>query len=345
MDQWCAGGDIASDGLKRNACPMRSSTQGAKGSSKLADCIAAPGNNASGGGVGSCPQGHYCPGGSVTGNATEVRVCPEGSTTASPGASLISQCVNPPGTWFDGVSVQVCPQGSYCPGGSVTGGGTTVTACPKGSTTANPGASLVSQCVVEPGYYCTEGSTIAICPQGSFCPGGSVPTECQTITACPKGSTTASTGSSQFAQCLVEPGFAYNGTAVIVCTAGNYCEGGPINDAVQTPCPGVTSSVAGASSESQCTCNGATCVIGSTCVAYGKLNVPTCVCTATQIPAYTPSVGTCDQFYYRTASETKTFTVVAGQPLSIVYDSFGVPDRCVDVSFFSFFSLKRRAGS
>jgi hypothetical protein len=55
-----------------------------------------------------------------------------------------------------------------------------------------------------------------------------------------------------FSQCIVQPGFYYDGSSVVQCASGNYCTGGPINNAVQTPCPGGTTSPAGSSSQGQC---------------------------------------------------------------------------------------------
>jgi hypothetical protein len=290
VDQWCPGGDIAAQGKQRIACPIKSTTQGQTGSDSRDDCVTAPGNYYDAGTdtVKECTQGFYCSGGSVTSADQSIVKCPDGSSTASPGASTFSQCANPPGTFFDGTSVLACPQGSYCPGGSVTGAGTTVTDCPAGSATASAGSSLFSQCIVQPGFY-------------------------------------------------------YDGSSVVQCAAGNYCTGGPINNAVQTPCPGVTTSPAGSSTASQCTCNGAECVAGSVCVAYGLTNTPTCVCTATQIPAYTPTAGTCGVQYDGGSSVTQTYTVVPGQSYSLAYNSFSVPDR-YDFIFF-FFKVDRRSAA
>jgi hypothetical protein len=69
------------------------------------------------------------------------------------------------------------------------------------------------------------------------------------------------------------------------------------------------------------------CPVGSVCTLYGENQVPTCVCTGNQLPAFAPTAGTCNTLNQAGISESKEYTVVAGQTYTITYDSFQIPDR------------------
>jgi hypothetical protein len=70
----------------------------------LPSCIPNATNNKSKSTVGS-----YCAGGPVNGAGNIATKCPAGSTTVSTGSVTISQCIVPPGSYFDGKNVVSCP--------------------------------------------------------------------------------------------------------------------------------------------------------------------------------------------------------------------------------------------
>jgi hypothetical protein len=146
----CLGGDIANVGRLRIPCPVKSTTTG--GASAFGQCTMAAGvfyDAASNAGV-ECPQGFVCAGGSIDEAPGPVQ-CPGGTTTASTGASDLSQCVTPPGTYFSGGAINVCPGGAtpgtgvFCVGGSIYGEGGILTPCPN-NFISDPGASREADC-------------------------------------------------------------------------------------------------------------------------------------------------------------------------------------------------------
>jgi hypothetical protein len=184
--------------------------------------------------------------------------------TPSTGASSLSDCLVERGyAWVNG-AVTICARDFWCPGGSVTGSGSTATACPSGATTISTGSFSITQCLVPRGYYYVDG-VVTICPQSSWCPGGSVSRAGDTIFECPLGSTTPSTGASDLGDCVCEPGYYYNGNAVVICELNKWCAGGSITGAgaVATPCPSTsTTASTGSSTLDQCLVAGGSYLTG-----------------------------------------------------------------------------------
>jgi hypothetical protein len=153
-DQFCLGGDIADVGRLRTPCPIMSGTQGAVGAADIGGCIMAAGvwyNANINSGV-LCPQGFTCYGGSILDAPGPVQ-CPGGTNTANVGAAYIRQCVTPPGTYFSGGVIYVCPAratpgtGVYCLGGSITGDGWGILSpCPN-NLCSNQGTARAADCV------------------------------------------------------------------------------------------------------------------------------------------------------------------------------------------------------
>ena len=229
----------------QNACPAQSVSPA--GSSSLAACLCIPGYYGSENACAQCVPGSYCIGGSVTGPR----------------------------------AMSICPAGKYCPAGAdapLTCN--TSTTCPANSSAPTPCPA---------GFYCpTPWSTATVCPPGGYCPTSSVgrvscPTEtfstltrqtnvsaCTRCTVCPIGQTqkTACTpttdrvcntcsgapaqasyfASSAACSWMCNPGYA--GPTCAACPAGSWCSNGIANR-----CPVQSSSIAGASVQSQCTCS------------------------------------------------------------------------------------------
>jgi len=94
-----------------------------------------------------CPKGHYCKIGS-----SRPAPCPHGSYGPASGRDTCSPC--PPGricTVGDFTAEQLCPLGSFCPGGSSFNG----TRCLRGTIGHIPGLETARQCAECPaGMYC-----------------------------------------------------------------------------------------------------------------------------------------------------------------------------------------------
>ncbi|KAF0717142.1 hypothetical protein As57867_002460, partial [Aphanomyces stellatus] len=200
----------------------------------------------------------------------------------------------------------LCPPGTYCPSGSATG-----TLCPAGTYRPNPQGQAISDCTSCPGgtycsgtgllalsglcsagHYCSlkaltptpiDGVTGNICPQGYFCPTGSVqPLRCHAGTFADTVGQPTCTTCSAGAYC---DGIAT--TAAIVCPAGYYC---PVGTAASPPaCPvGTFSNATGLVNASQCW----QCTAGSYC-STPALTAPTGFCQAGYIcgPGTTNAFG------------------------------------------------------
>lgn len=197
--------------------------------------------------------------------------CPVRSTTqGATGSAELGDCFAAPGNYADAVTgaVKVCPQGSYCAGGSVRD--ERIFACPLGSTTLSTGASQLGDCTVGPGYYCHPATSDAalvcffdshspklFCTADFYCSGGSVLGAGAVETPCPtKSSTVGATGRSSLSDCQVEPGQWYNPATktVEICPQNSVCLGGSVMGAgaVASPCPPSSASAAGSSALSAC---------------------------------------------------------------------------------------------
>jgi len=274
---YCPQGSASPSGM--GACPINTYCAG----NNSAPISCAPGRYSNGTGASictTCQPGYYCPGAtsrtlcpggswcaagaiSPTVDAPRSGVCPQG-TYGLPGRSAVNQCTP-------------CPAGAYC----ATSGLADVTgACAPGFLCAgsaiNPyGSVLATPSVRVPcpnGYYCPAGGMATSCPLGRYMAynntlaalgvgAGYVSncTSCPPTMYCAKPGATAPTGlcaagwycggnSSSATPSPSDPFFdaSQNGQ----CVAGQYC---PLGSSEPTPCaPGTYSSVAGASSCSNC---------------------------------------------------------------------------------------------
>ncbi|XP_013391352.1 uncharacterized protein LOC106159584 [Lingula anatina] len=211
---------------------------------------------------GICPIGNYCPEGSVW-----PEPCPSGTLASSAGNVNVSDCdpcpagryctpessqngLTPPcdpgyvclggadnGQPNDGVMGYICPQGNYCPAGTITPQN-----CSMG--TYAPVVEL-GECL-----SCPAGQTcpyIAMnyslpCPEGYYCPNGTS----DNGIPCPLGTYSNVTSLSVEGDCTPCPtGYFCNQTGLLApagpCNSGYYCIGGAMhqapNDGVNEPCP------------------------------------------------------------------------------------------------------------
>jgi hypothetical protein len=176
--------------------------------------------------------------------------------------------------------------------------------------------------LVPPGSY-FDGNNVVPCQAGNYCLGGPVDGAGKDQTPCPAGQT-SNPGASSVTQC-----FAICNAPEIFCapsctnpnTDNNNC------GACGNKCEGVSNCVNG-----QCLCGvegpgSLVCPVGAVCNPFGQNQVPTCQCTATKVPAFNPTPGTCGTLVQEGASGSKEYTVTPGQSYSITYDAFSIPDR------------------
>jgi hypothetical protein len=110
----------------------------------------------------TCLAGTYNKGGNTAG----CQQCGTGPTTVAEGASSISQCVAPPGSYIDRGAGKQCQKGTYS---SDFTNATSCVPCNTGFTTAGLGSNSSAQCDrVMPGYFIVNASYAAPCPLGSF---------------------------------------------------------------------------------------------------------------------------------------------------------------------------------
>uniref|UniRef100_A0A383V6N3 Laminin EGF-like domain-containing protein n=1 Tax=Tetradesmus obliquus TaxID=3088 RepID=A0A383V6N3_TETOB len=241
----------------------------------------------------SCPAGTYqngVPTVNATGSALPCVACPSGKTS-DPGATDVSQCYCPAGTF--GSTCQNCTANFYCPGGSSKATEAPAIACGPNQSSA-PGAKAQAECACAPGY---GGSSCAICGLGFFSAGGSR----DPCSKCDFGTSTTQAGATSKSQCQCQPGYGAN---CATCPAGTYQDGVPLVNAngASLPCvacPGRKTSNPGASNVSQCFCPPGTfgldctdCVAGSWCP--GGFAAPITSCAANmQSPPGSKTESTC----------------------------------------------------
>ncbi|CDR97934.1 hypothetical protein BBBOND_0404220 [Babesia bigemina] len=167
----------------------------------------------------------------VIGNV-EPTDCPPGSHTLNTGATDISECVCKKGKFYDKETGKctICPVGMYCPGGkSKNNSHSTAIKCPDiNTTTKQPGATNVNECMCNAGYYLrNNNSKICIeCPKNtykSFISNESC-TECDE-----HSSTSGQIGATSKEQCVCAPGYYFSGTCRACGFPDKYCPGGIIS--------------------------------------------------------------------------------------------------------------------
>ena len=175
--------------------------------------------------------------------------CPGNQVTASTGATSVTECVCPVGTYgTNGSGVctpcgqdQTSPQGTqtqsgcvmYCPVGSYASSTSTCTVCPYGSSPA--GSMSVSACVCAPGTFLNAGSCVSQCPIGMYADNGS-----RSCIQCP-GNQTSTLGAVGISACVCPDGSGgLNGSGV--CTP---CTGGQASTMTTSTCPDNTWTLTG----------------------------------------------------------------------------------------------------
>ncbi|XP_076833089.1 uncharacterized protein LOC143478045 [Brachyhypopomus gauderio] len=203
-----------------------------------------------------CPTGHYCPTGS-----SQPLPCPPGTYVGQHGSASESHCLPcAPGFYcpdWGQSSVELgCPEGWFCPAGTVTGhqpgrqcppghlcpyGSVEPFVCPSGTYQPQPAQPSCHTC--PPGFYCLEGTSAPMtCPAGTLSVVAGLPSR-QDCSPCPPGfycNTSALTSPS--GPCVAGhfclPG-AQESAPVSqlygdICPAGNYC---PERSGAPLPCP------------------------------------------------------------------------------------------------------------
>ena len=161
-----------------------------------------------------CAQGWY-------GGEHGCHPCPNGTSTSGIGKLTVSQCdVCAPGYYGNGIRCNKCPKDTYKDTHATA---TACTACPSKSETIGTGATALSDCKCDIGYYMASGTD-----------------KCVRCSSKKLHSTTLSTGATSQDECLCEAGY-YNyflGNECIGCPSGMYkdvisndgqctrCEGG-----------------------------------------------------------------------------------------------------------------------
>lgn len=164
-------------------------------------------------------------------------------------------CSCPEGYFISsGPSCAVCPKGSYCPGGTFTGGSSPdKTVCPSSMTTRGQGARDVRACVNTAGNFFVEGSppSQTTCPKDTYSPGLRKQRAC---VPCPPGYTTNdATGKTASSDCLVPKGYFVRAPGQIApCPRGEYKDT-LTAVATCTPCgTGVTTVSEGSTANTDC---------------------------------------------------------------------------------------------
>jgi hypothetical protein len=243
--------------------------------------------------VTQCPANSYCPGGGSVDNPANpgINLCPAGSTSPI-GSTAQSNCIVPPGKYWDGSNVVTCQAGNYCLGGPV--GNAPQTKCPNDKT-SNAGATSAADCFCPTNnpLFC---SSTCVNPLNDNKNCGTCGNVCSETTTCVNGVCTP---------CSPDPQTDRNncGACGNACLFTEACVGGQCVN-----CPN-------------------RCVAGSTCTPLGTNQTPTCICNNSKLPYYTPSAGTCGSMVSAGDSETRSYTVTPGKAYSITYDSYSIPDR------------------
>ncbi|XP_075892173.1 uncharacterized protein LOC142895201 [Nelusetta ayraudi] len=196
-----------------------------------------------------CPEGHYCPRGSST-----PLPCPAGHYSNETRNSRLSDCLSCPAGLLcvtRGLSFpsQMCPAGSYCPGGGSGGRQASILCspgnkCPPGSerqVPCSPGTYQdlpgQAQCAECPaGYYCagsvgTDSVGVSgahspmLCPRGHYCPPGA---QSGAAFPCPAGAFGGQMGLSDRSACERCPPGRYCGSSGLaapsgLCSPGYIC--------------------------------------------------------------------------------------------------------------------------
>lgn len=109
-------------------------------------------------------------------------------SSSAAGSTSLADCKCDAGYMNDGSGKCVpCPPGSFCPGADV------VTSCTDSTlgyahTTSNAGATSKDDCFCIPGYFGIPSSACQVCPENSYCPGGTNSVGCGLLSESPPGS-------------------------------------------------------------------------------------------------------------------------------------------------------------
>jgi hypothetical protein len=177
-------------------------------------------------------QAELCPKDSFSSGKTRnpCRACGRGlKTQVTSGASNITFCMAPPGSFFDKSVGKLCPRGTYMDRYNYE---LMCTPCPKGLTTPKTGSTSIYQCsMAKPGFMLTQqavdgsqAATAVACAKGFWT---DKPSYNDTCNPCPSNMTTMKIASSGSAACVAPPGYGYKkelGYAV-ACASNTYKPG------------------------------------------------------------------------------------------------------------------------
>ncbi|KAF8057265.1 hypothetical protein HT031_006073 [Scenedesmus sp. PABB004] len=211
---YCPGGPQSASNI--TACGTGLTTRGQRTSS-FTGCVNAAGYYYIKGSSGA-PTAARCPDNSFsTGLRRQAACtpCPRGlktDPTVLTDRTSAAVCKVPPGRfWTASSGAQRCPQGEYQTSYiSPNAAAAACTPCPAGQTTSGPGSTSSSNCTGVAGYDGTD-----LCPQNFYCSG-------TTKSACPKAMWTRSVGAKNESDCMVPPGYSWDGTNsdIVKCTSG-----------------------------------------------------------------------------------------------------------------------------
>ena len=185
--------------------------------------------------IGQCPEGHYCPKGSLN----EVR-CPFETMSVQTAQRQISDCRGcQPGyvCEWGRYEYYACPKGHWCPVQS-DHYNSYINKCPPGTYSTWSKRVFEADCTICPeGYACDDYAvtnlTERLCPRGHWCPLGT-----STPKKCPPGTYFNATGAAYESDCGDCPAGYYcpEGSAEpIQCTPGHFCS---VGSSAQTTCNG-----------------------------------------------------------------------------------------------------------
>ncbi|KAF8061892.1 Svep1 [Scenedesmus sp. PABB004] len=234
--QFCPGGDRNNPSSAPRDCAAGLATMSA-GAKSEAQCFTTPGfgrvaQRQANGAVAlvaqRCAVGSY----NVGRNTAGCQRCNPGLTTVTEGAAAMSDCVAPPGSYYDRGMGRLCPRGTFST--NFTAGDASCTPCAPGVTTAAEGSNSSDACgLAARGFHMSGPGVAAACPVDTYSDVESANTEC---TPCPSGLRTLDEASTGVALCLMPPGMelAANATVITECAIGFYKEGWNRNPCV--PC-------------------------------------------------------------------------------------------------------------
>lgn len=186
-------------------------------------------------------------------NTAGCQRCNPGLTTTTPGATTMTDCVAPPGSYYDRGMGRLCQRGTYSANYTGAEDAGACEPCSTGVTTEFEGSNSSTACsLAKRGYFMfdVEAGLAQLCPVNTYKDTESSDASC---TPCPTGLRTLDEGADGLALCLAPPGYELKEGAESIseCEPGYYKEGWNRNPCV--PCgEGLITASPGAVSKDAC---------------------------------------------------------------------------------------------